>query len=642
MTIRIKQQGTTFIYETGPLPGTPVATGGPNGAVQFNDGGLFGGSSSFIFDKTKNVLTVTNVSGSLTRLSDGTSYIISGKNATVVSSSNGSITISAVPSAAFGTAGVDQVQFSDGTNFAASSNFTFHSFSSDLRLSGSFSQGASSIAASGLQAHAEGISTQASGAGSHSEGQSTTTTAAGSHAEGQLTVTSGTYSHAEGRSSIAKGSYSHAEGWQSVSYASYSHAEGVNTITSGSYSHAEGDGTTTLSIGAHSEGYYTIAQGVGSHAEGDQTVAVGMYSHVAGHKTIASGSYQSVIGSYNKRDNSTSIFIVGNGTADDNASRSDVLRVETTGLQVTGSVIVASSLGGALTLQPSSIDSDSILFSFLSSPRTINVGNSSATINLTGDVNVSKSLVVTGDLTTLGTTTSISTTNLEAKDSLVGLGFASGSIPQIAGDRGFIGGQRFANNVAMFWQNSTSEFVVGKTNSLPSAGTVVLTSYSDLHANNFQGSIVSASLGFSGSHTRLLDGTSAFVAGANITITSASNGAVTISSTGGGGSPAGSDTYVQYNNGGSFGASSAFTFDNGSGRLSLTGSLGMKGSIVPDADVTYTLGTSAKRWGHIYTGDLHLRNDRGDWTIVEERDFLCVVNNITGKKYKMMLQPLDD
>ena len=30
-----------------------------------------------------------------------------------------------------------------------------------------------------------------------------------------------------------------------------------------------------------------------------------------------------------------------------------------------------------------------------------------------------------------------------------------------------------------------------------------------------------------------------------------------------------------------------------------------------------------------------------DWTILEEPDFLCVINNKTGRKYKMMLQPID-
>ena len=70
--------------------------------------------------------------------------------------------------------------------------------------------------------------------------------------------------------------------------------------------------------------------------------------------------------------------------------------------------------------------------------------------------------------------------------------------------------------------------------------------------------------------------------------------------------------------------------------------LTVTGSILPGTDVTYTLGSADKRWSNIYTGDLHLRNERGNWTIVEEREYLCVVNNITGKKYKMMLQLIDD
>lgn len=144
----------------------------------------------------------------------------------------------------------------------------------------------------------------------------------------------------------------------------------------------------------------------------------------------------------------------------------------------------------------------------------------------------------------------------------------------------------------------------------------------------------------SGSLTKLSDGSSYLVAGNNVTIVSGSNGSVVIAATSGG-SAAGNNAEIQFNNTGSFGSSTNFTFDSSSNNLSLTGSFGMKGNIIPDADTTYTLGTSEKRWGHIYTGDLHLRNDRGDWTIVEEPDYLCVVNNITGKKYKMMLQPID-
>jgi hypothetical protein len=64
-------------------------------------------------------------------------------------------------------------------------------------------------------------------------------------------------------------------------------------------------------------------------------------------------------------------------------------------------------------------------------------------------------------------------------------------------------------------------------------------------------------------------------------------------------------------------------------------------SIVPTHNVTWNLGSPTLRWANIYTGDLHLQNDRGDWTIVEEKDFLCVVNNKSGKKFKMMLEPID-
>ena len=78
---------------------------------------------------------------------------------------------------------------------------------------------------------------------------------------------------------------------------------------------------------------------------------------------------------------------------------------------------------------------------------------------------------------------------------------------------------------------------------------------------------------------------------------------------------------------------------NGSG---YEGELAVSGSILPGFDSEYNLGSPSQRWANVYTGDLHLRNNRGDWTIYEERDMLVVVNNITGKKYKMGLTPLED
>jgi hypothetical protein len=75
--------------------------------------------------------------------------------------------------------------------------------------------------------------------------------------------------------------------------------------------------------------------------------------------------------------------------------------------------------------------------------------------------------------------------------------------------------------------------------------------------------------------------------------------------------------------------------------LGVTGSV-TAGNVMPRTDNTFDLGSSSKRWANIYTGDLHLKNDRGDWTIVEEEEYLSVINNKTNKKYKMMLQEIED
>ena len=62
---------------------------------------------------------------------------------------------------------------------------------------------------------------------------------------------------------------------------------------------------------------------------------------------------------------------------------------------------------------------------------------------------------------------------------------------------------------------------------------------------------------------------------------------------------------------------------------------------MPGADNTYDLGGASYRWRNIYTGDLHLANDRGNYTIVEEEEMLTVRNNRTGKWYKLAMEEID-
>ncbi len=62
------------------------------------------------------------------------------------------------------------------------------------------------------------------------------------------------------------------------------------------------------------------------------------------------------------------------------------------------------------------------------------------------------------------------------------------------------------------------------------------------------------------------------------------------------------------------------------------------GAFEPATDEGADLGSASKRWANLYTGDLHLKNDRGDWTIVEEEDYLSIKNNKNGKTYKFVLE----
>lgn len=68
----------------------------------------------------------------------------------------------------------------------------------------------------------------------------------------------------------------------------------------------------------------------------------------------------------------------------------------------------------------------------------------------------------------------------------------------------------------------------------------------------------------------------------------------------------------------------------------------LNSNIVPMFDSFFTLGSPTNRFAHIYTGDLHLRNDRGDWTVIEEEDYLTLRNNKTGKRFKLSMTVLDD
>ena len=78
------------------------------------------------------------------------------------------------------------------------------------------------------------------------------------------------------------------------------------------------------------------------------------------------------------------------------------------------------------------------------------------------------------------------------------------------------------------------------------------------------------------------------------------------------------------------------------------------GDILPSTDKGSNLGSEDRRFANIYAGDLELSNEdhpkggneidgtKGKWTIQEGEDDLFLLNRKNGKRYKFLLQNIDD
>ena len=70
-------------------------------------------------------------------------------------------------------------------------------------------------------------------------------------------------------------------------------------------------------------------------------------------------------------------------------------------------------------------------------------------------------------------------------------------------------------------------------------------------------------------------------------------------------------------------------------------SVQIAGDFVPSASTTYDLGTNLLRWNVIYTSDMSLKNEYGDYTIVEGEEDLFLYNNKTEKVFKFAIIEVD-
>ena len=71
--------------------------------------------------------------------------------------------------------------------------------------------------------------------------------------------------------------------------------------------------------------------------------------------------------------------------------------------------------------------------------------------------------------------------------------------------------------------------------------------------------------------------------------------------------------------------------------ISVRGTMEFGCTPIPSAN-DIDLGSPTSPFQNIYTGDLHLTNDRGSWTMIEENDYLSLRNNKTGQVFKINME----
>lgn len=83
------------------------------------------------------------------------------------------------------------------------------------------------------------------------------------------------------------------------------------------------------------------------------------------------------------------------------------------------------------------------------------------------------------------------------------------------------------------------------------------------------------------------------------------------------------------------------------GGVGIGGALNVGGTVLPGTDNSYDLGSFTYRWRNIYTADMHFSNEGssnsvdgtwGSWTLQEGETSIYMLNNRTGKRYKIKLE----
>lgn len=582
-------------------PRFALSAAGSTGEVQFNDSGILSGTYLFTFNKLTSTLSVPNISGSLTRLTDGTSYLIAGNNVTIVTGSNGSITISSTATGGGGGSGDPNAQYlvlattsslnaerafvpSTGlvaTDGGANGNYT-------VSINDSIVATVSGTTFTGVTKHNAGLSgslTQLTDGTSYliagnnisiSTGSSGNVTIAATglapntsqfltlaldgNLSGERVFTPGT--GLQGTDAGANGNYTLAINDSVVATVSGTTFTGVtkhNSGLSGSLTRLV-DGTsyliagTNISITTGSSGAVTIANSAPIFYQWNEL------SPTPRLNTTASVSIAGALGSsYAAQSSGTDVFFFVSGSSGTSSGVSvfggDVMvsgtletqtitnfstTSTTAALSINGSTRGTTTTGRGVTVAGAAggggLSGGSILIdagdgsgtSSTGGSITINAGDST-TVSNPGSVSISA-----GTTTSTGGTAVAGSVTVSAGGVPAGGTGTAGSISLTTGNAANAsstpGNITFTSQRGkVILRQSTASVTTGTDVFLFVTGTVGDSNKSVFAGDMIVSGTVRSFTGFSGSHTQLTDGTSYLIAGSNVTISTGSSGAVTIS-----------------------------------------------------------------------------------------------------------------
>jgi len=473
------------------------------------------------------------LSGSLTQLVDGTSYLVAGSNVTISSASNGAVTISAAGGGSGSPGGSDgNVQFNNAGSFGGENDFTYDDATNDLVLSGTinvltasirstnFAGSVNLIAASDLATdltftlpEADGskfqfMQTDSSGILSFDFAdrvQFNVRNDSGYDLDAGTPIYVTGYSAGNDRVLIAASSASNPSTMPAAGILSQDLANNSNGKAS-SLGVLEGVDTTLFSEGD------TLWVGVNGGLQ--NTRPTGFTDLIQNIAFVLQSATNGTLGVRSPgRTNDTPNIVTATGGFSGSLTR---LSDGSSYLIAGSNVTISSVSNGSVTISSTQVSPAGADTQVQFNDGGVFGGDAGFAYNKTTDTvtvagAVTASLGLSGSLTKLvdGTSYLIAGSNVTISSTSNGPVTISSTQASPAGadtQVQFNDGGVFGGDDGLTFNKTTN----------------------DLKAAGF----VSASLGFSGSLTRLIDGTSYIIAGSGISVSSASNGAVTIGSTG--------------------------------------------------------------------------------------------------------------